>query len=467
MADIKQVLVVDDHFEMLDLLRSMLEVSGHEFQVLAVPSAEEGMLELLRTKFDLLITDVRLPGMSGFDLVRRLRRRYPDLPVIMITAYSSAQGEAEAKELGIYRYFRKPLDTDGMLTAVRTALYGEPVIAAKPAPPVAAADFTTSDVVRKRLDLLRADTGASGLVLATTQGQVLLELGEERRLEIPKLVMTIAHNMRNSFALAEQMGETSHFTLQYHTGQTVELYNASVGRDFFISLFYSVGARRGRIGTIWVFAQRAIKELVELLPPLHGAQPVSKPLAPPREWAAATPVPPTEPQVQPAPGLKPKPQPVQPEPTAAQQSVSLPMPEPLPAADPVEIDMDGLLAALNLDETAVALDVDSYWDEALTTREPDAQTAHTLSFAEAASLVEGLPTLALPAAPQPEEPVMEAADIAGLLDILNLQDQPVHVDLDAFWDVATDEEGIGKGLSFEEARQRGLIAPEMDLSEKE
>ena len=121
MADVKQILVVDDHFEMLELLRSMLEVSGHEFEVLAVPSAEEGMLELLRTNFDLVITDVRLPGMSGFDFVRRIRRRHSDMPVIMITAYSSPQGQTEANELGVYRYFRKPLDTDGMLTAVRTA----------------------------------------------------------------------------------------------------------------------------------------------------------------------------------------------------------------------------------------------------------------------------------------------------------------------------------------------------------
>ena len=65
MADVKQILVVDDHFEMLEFLRSMLELSNEAYEVRAVPSAEEGILEMTRAKFDLVITDVRLPGISG------------------------------------------------------------------------------------------------------------------------------------------------------------------------------------------------------------------------------------------------------------------------------------------------------------------------------------------------------------------------------------------------------------------
>ena len=118
MADEKKILVVDDHFEMLEFLRSMLELSNQDFEVLAVPSAEEGLMELRRVHFDLVITDVRLPGMSGFDLVRRTKSIKSDIPVIMITGYSSAQGEQEAASLGVLRYFRKPLDTDEMLSAV-------------------------------------------------------------------------------------------------------------------------------------------------------------------------------------------------------------------------------------------------------------------------------------------------------------------------------------------------------------
>ena len=121
MADVKKVLVVDDHFEMLELLRTLLELSNEECEVLAVPSAEEGLLEFRRTHFDLVITDVRLPGMSGFDLVRRLQKLGRNTPVIMITAYSSSQGQKEASDLGVLRYFSKPLDTDAVLMAVQVA----------------------------------------------------------------------------------------------------------------------------------------------------------------------------------------------------------------------------------------------------------------------------------------------------------------------------------------------------------
>ena len=71
------------------------------------------------------------------------------------------------------------------------------------------------------------------------------------------------------------------FTLQFHAGSQTELYAATVGNRYFLAMFFDVQARRGRIGTVWVFAQRAIKELLELLP-AEGqpakAEPVSEPV---------------------------------------------------------------------------------------------------------------------------------------------------------------------------------------------
>ena len=74
-------------------------------------------------------------------------------------------------------------------------------------------------------------------MLATVHGQILLELGEPRRLDIPALVQVIANNIKNSFTLAEGMREDAPFTIQYHGGRSTELYNANVGQDYFVSLF--------------------------------------------------------------------------------------------------------------------------------------------------------------------------------------------------------------------------------------
>jgi CheY-like chemotaxis protein len=266
MAEVKRVLVVDDHFEMLDFLRSMLELSSQNYDVQAVPSAEEGLLELRQNHFDLLITDVRLAGMSGFDLIRRMQKFKPSVPVIMITAYSSSQGEREAAELGVHRYFRKPLDTDEVLAAVHTALYGglvvhadSPVVPDDSLPPI-------PDEVARRLATLRSDTGAARLILSNITGQLLLQVGQGQGVNPPELTRLIAGNLDNSFELAEALGADSPATIQYHSGDKTELYIANVGRDYFLALLFDVQARRGRMGTIWVFAQRAIRDLLTMLP---------------------------------------------------------------------------------------------------------------------------------------------------------------------------------------------------------
>jgi DNA-binding response OmpR family regulator len=271
MADVKHILVVDDHFEMLEFLRSMLELSNQDCEVLAVPSAEEGLLELRRSQFDLLITDVRLPGMSGFDLVRRVKALGREMPVIMITAYSSHQGKKEAADLGVYRYFQKPLDTDSVLTAVHTALHGESVTLPPPKLVVPASATAVSNDLQRRLDSLRVDTGAMHLTLASTVGEILFSAGDGRQFDLKKLTGIVADNLSHSFLLADELGAAEPFTLQYHMGDDFEFYCANVGRSHFLTLFFDMAARRGRIGTIWVFTQRAIKELRLMLPSLPKA----------------------------------------------------------------------------------------------------------------------------------------------------------------------------------------------------
>ncbi|MBK8905063.1 MAG: response regulator [Anaerolineaceae bacterium] len=361
MADAKQILVVDDHFEMLEFLRSMLELSNQDCEVLAVPSAEEGLLELRRAQFDLLITDVRLPGMSGFDLVRRVKALGREMPVIMITAYSSNQGRKEAADLGVYRYFQKPLDTDSVLTAVHTALHGESVTFPPAAAPAAAAPTKTavSDDLQRRLDSLRVDTGAMHLTLSSTIGDILFSAGDGRQFDLPKLMSIVANNLSNSFLLADELGASEPFTLQYHVGDNFEFYCANVGRGHFLSLFFDMAARRGRIGTIWVFTQRAIKDLMAMLPAL-----------PPVPAAAASEEAVVE-EEDTVPG------------TAVPVTPSTPTPPAAAEPDYLDIEPDDLLNLLiggegPMDETA---DLDAFWDTTLT--DDEAQHVRGISMEEA------------------------------------------------------------------------------------
>jgi CheY-like chemotaxis protein/predicted regulator of Ras-like GTPase activity (Roadblock/LC7/MglB family) len=360
MGDVKQILVVDDHFEMLEFLRSMLQVSNKDHQVLAVPSAEEALLELRLTNFDLLISDVRLPGMSGFDLVRRARRLRPDIPVVMITAYSTEQGRAEADELGILRYFEKPLDTDGVLTVVHRALYGEQ----EPTPlaPVAAVtevQVNLTDDMERRLDGLRADTGAFGLLLVAG-GHVVYESGGHRGLHPDRIATIVNQKMGHSSMLAEELGggDTA-FNLLYQSGERYEIYTVNIGRSYFVTLLFEASARRGRIGTVWVFVQRAVKDLAQILPKLELGKvkepPPAKPA--PQQAEMATP-PPVE---------IPRPEEIPPRPLPP--PLPEPEPEPAPELEPTVLSEEemaefvGLFEGLETADTAT--DLDAFWDSAL------------------------------------------------------------------------------------------------------
>ena len=358
MGDVKQILVVDDHFEMLEFLRSMLQVSNKDHQVLAVPSAEEALLELRLTNFDLLISDVRLPGMSGFDLVRRARRLRPDIPVVMITAYSTEQGRAEADELGILRYFEKPLDTDGVLTVVHRALYGEQEPAALvPAAPVVNVQVNLTDDMERRLDGLRADTGAFGLLLVAG-GHVVYESGGHRGLHPDRIATIVNHKMAHSSMLAEELGggETA-FNLLYQSGERYEIYTVNIGRSYFITLLFEASARRGRIGTVWVFVQRAVKDLEQILPKLElDRVMVPLPAKPAPQQAEMASLPPVE---------IPQPEAIPPQPSPLLE----PAPEPVSELELTVLSEEEMAEFVGLFEgleTADApTDLDAFWDSAL------------------------------------------------------------------------------------------------------
>lgn len=146
-------------------------------------------MELRRVPFDLLITDVRLPGMSGFELVRRIRPVRPEMPVIMITAYSSAQGRQEAAELNVFRYFQKPLDADSLLASVRGALHGgmEPLRDTLTVSVFESikGEREVSDEVVRCLTMLQTDTGAAQAILATSPAGWCLRLKGSLKWTLP------------------------------------------------------------------------------------------------------------------------------------------------------------------------------------------------------------------------------------------------------------------------------------------
>src|SRR5262245_38984882 len=104
------VLIVDDERTLARAVRTFLAESGYEAEVAADAESALGMLEQLRP--DVVFTDVRLPGMSGIDLLRRIREFDPAIPVIIMTAHGTIEGAVEAVKLGAFDYLKKPVDLE-------------------------------------------------------------------------------------------------------------------------------------------------------------------------------------------------------------------------------------------------------------------------------------------------------------------------------------------------------------------
>ena len=107
MSNIK-VLIVDDELIMRESLAGWLERDGHAVQTAA--SGEEAIEKFRQTHFDIFLVDIKMEGMSGLEVLRRVKESDPDAEVVMITAYGSIPSAIEAMKDGAYDYMLKPFD---------------------------------------------------------------------------------------------------------------------------------------------------------------------------------------------------------------------------------------------------------------------------------------------------------------------------------------------------------------------
>ncbi|HOE12492.1 MAG TPA: sigma-54 dependent transcriptional regulator [bacterium] len=116
-----RILIVDDDGGQRSLLASFL--SGQGFTVLTAASGEES-IEILNREEDIhiIISDVRMPGMSGLDTLRLARKRFPTLPVLLVTAYADIRDAVRAMQDGAVNYLEKPIDLDELLSSVQKAI---------------------------------------------------------------------------------------------------------------------------------------------------------------------------------------------------------------------------------------------------------------------------------------------------------------------------------------------------------
>jgi len=119
-----RILVVDDELSMRQFLKILLEKDGHDVSV--APDAPSALEVAEKEDIQLVITDIRMPGMNGLDLLAELKHRSPDLPVIMITAFASPDDAVTAMKNGAFDYITKPFNVDEIKGVIRAATNRKP-----------------------------------------------------------------------------------------------------------------------------------------------------------------------------------------------------------------------------------------------------------------------------------------------------------------------------------------------------
>jgi two-component system response regulator PilR (NtrC family) len=114
------ILVVDDELSMREFLSILLEKDGH--YVFTGSDGMRGLEQLAQHDIDLVITDIRMSGMTGLELLQEVKEHYPQIPVLLITAYASPDDAVQAMKNGAFDYITKPFKVDAIKTVINSVL---------------------------------------------------------------------------------------------------------------------------------------------------------------------------------------------------------------------------------------------------------------------------------------------------------------------------------------------------------
>lgn len=115
-----KVLVVDDESELVSALVERLEIRG--FEATGLSDGTQAVEEAKRTRYDVAIIDLKMPGISGLDVIRELHNEQPDLKCILLTGHGAAENAAKGRECGAHDCMMKPIDINVLAEAIQEAV---------------------------------------------------------------------------------------------------------------------------------------------------------------------------------------------------------------------------------------------------------------------------------------------------------------------------------------------------------
>ncbi|CAG0926656.1 DNA-binding transcriptional regulator NtrC [Thermoflexales bacterium] len=253
------ILVVDDEPHTRAFICDGLSALGITDCAQGVSTADEALAEISRRTPDLVITDVRMPGLNGLDLARYLRQTYPETKVIVVTGYSTRDIEKTALALSVTALLKKPFGLDTLGEIVRKSLgNGSPVNKS-----ISEIAPLSVEPLERQVSILKRDTGALWVGLYTAAGQIVAHTGFDNSLD----------RTLDQILLPTWPGQIAQFTdrggpcFLFIDRQPYDIYLSSVGADHCMALIYDRRWQTNRMGTVWLTARQSAQEIARLLAP--------------------------------------------------------------------------------------------------------------------------------------------------------------------------------------------------------
>lgn len=272
----KRVLVVDDEEKVVFFLRESLEELGHDFTISAAKSADEALEKIEQQPYDLVITDLRMPGTDGLDLLREIKERSPDTRLVLMTAYGSDEVEADAQSLDVFEYITKPFHVSDLMDIARHALAVSPVIVEEESIEESIPADDRSEAINRSLSNLRFEVGAQCIVLADTEGRVVSEVGITQGLNMGTFVPLVAQGLSTVSRIAEYLQDEETFNLNFYEGRKYDIYSTRASDKLFIALVFDKRKQVSRIGMVWLYTKRTIQDLLKILSGDEAAAPLEQ-----------------------------------------------------------------------------------------------------------------------------------------------------------------------------------------------
>ena len=275
-----RVLIVDNQRSVRHSLRAGLESLDQEFQILEATSGEEALLAFTRQPVDLLVSGMRLAGISGLELSHRLRQSSPELRVILLASNIDEKIRQQALEAHAEALIARPVSLPEFSAAVRRCL-------GQAAPPVDSHEPQTSSIdnLPERLETTRHELGALAVLLLNARGEIEAQAGGSVAIQIAQLVPAIQETLNASARLSQSMGGTHADDLLCFAGPKVDLYAAHLGGTHALLVVYDRSEMRNTRARATRLVSTAVQELLAALPKSTPTKPLLReaPTPPPAE----------------------------------------------------------------------------------------------------------------------------------------------------------------------------------------